>query len=976
MAPGGSGIQSTFTRGRLARLMIWLLLILPVASLDNTMAGERQGLNETGKVRTRELGQSPIMVIGGTAPLDRTAQAAVIDSLAPARLIAGGSATTLTVRGRFFVNGAVVRINGTSRTTTFVNSGELTTLLATSDLLAAGTLTVTVANPGSPDSVSVSLPVFRRTTSVSAASYAVGEQARDSILAAFGTGLASGVEVSSSRPLPTTLRGTRVVVTDSAGVSRDQPLFFVSPGQVNYHLHPATAVGAATVAIYLNSDIVALGELLVGNLAPAIFTQNASGEGVPAAYGLQVVGSSTRLVDLFNYNSSLSRWEARPINPGTPSQPVYLALFGTGFRAASGVAAVTAKIGATNIPVQYIGATTDFVGLDQLNIGPLPSSLLGTGTLSLQISIEGRTTNQTQLKFLQTLALNAEWRAPNGPYGGRFSRLLLSGGSILAGSYDNGIFRSTNNGESWTAVNNNNYNLTVYSMVNHNGKVFVGGYGVDISSDNGQSWTQFDNSIKGKVVQALLSSGNNLYAGTYDFGRSEGTVYVTSDNGATWTNLDLRLSQRAVIALASTPGNLFAGTSGNGILRSTNNGLTWSPVNDGLTSLVVTQLVTSGPNIFAGTERGLLVSSNNGQNWSQVSAELSEQIITSLHANGNDLFAGTNSGRIYLSTNNGLTWTQVSSGLPPFPVYGILGVENSIFAATFGAGIHRSSNRGAAWNSAAQGLTAIVFKSLIVNGENLLLGTGGTGLYTSINRGQSWTQLPPLTDVFFDALAGDGTTYYAGSSGLIFKSSNGGASWVVASTGLASDNVTVIRQVNSSVFAGTYNNGVYVSSNGGGTWAAANNGLTNRSITSFSVIGTNIFAGTTGGGVFLSTNNGASWIAVNNGLTTQFVTSLEVSGTSLFAGTDKGVFVSTNNGESWRPFNTGLFNPYVLALAASNGNILASLSGQGVFISYADAPFWSPINRGLTGEAPVALVADARGLFALVGSAGVFTINY
>jgi uncharacterized protein (TIGR03437 family) len=98
------------------------------------------------------------------------------------------------------------------------------------------------------------LPVIQRVTSVSAASYSSGEQAPDSIIAAFSTGLATGVEINNTSPLPTSLRGTRVVVTDSAGVSREQSLFFVAPQQVNYHLHPATARGAAVVTVCINND--------------------------------------------------------------------------------------------------------------------------------------------------------------------------------------------------------------------------------------------------------------------------------------------------------------------------------------------------------------------------------------------------------------------------------------------------------------------------------------------------------------------------------------------------------------------------------------------------------------------------------------------------------------------------------------------------------------------------------------------------
>ncbi|MFZ4985094.1 MAG: FISUMP domain-containing protein [Blastocatellia bacterium] len=336
----------------------------------------------------------------GTLNLSVSSLPPTLDSLVPTRVVAGGTGQTLTIYGKIFFNGATIRVDGVARATVRVNEYQLTTTLPASDIARPALLSITVANPGGAVSSPLILPVVQRVTSVSAASYSSGEQAPDSIIAAFSTGLATGVEINNTSPLPTSLRGTRVVVTDSAGVSREQSLFFVAPQQVNYHLHPATARGAAVVTVYINNDIVALGELTVGTLAPAIFTQNASGDGVPAAYGIRVSGSNVSAVNILTYDSAQSRWIPIPIDPGTASEPVYLALFGTGFRRASGAGGVVARIGSTSIPVQFIGATRDYVGLDQLNIGPLPLTLAGSGIQPLTVSIDGVSANQSRVMQL------------------------------------------------------------------------------------------------------------------------------------------------------------------------------------------------------------------------------------------------------------------------------------------------------------------------------------------------------------------------------------------------------------------------------------------------------------------------------------------------------------------------------------------------------------------------------------------------
>jgi hypothetical protein len=73
---------------------------------------------------------------------------ATLTGLSPNSATAGGPAFTLTVNGSGFVSGAIVRWNGTARTTTFVNSAQLTAAIPVSDIAAAGTAQVTVVNPG------------------------------------------------------------------------------------------------------------------------------------------------------------------------------------------------------------------------------------------------------------------------------------------------------------------------------------------------------------------------------------------------------------------------------------------------------------------------------------------------------------------------------------------------------------------------------------------------------------------------------------------------------------------------------------------------------------------------------------------------------------------------------------------------------------------------------------------------------------
>jgi hypothetical protein len=81
-----------------------------------------------------------------------------LTALSPATATATGGAFTLTVTGSSFISGSVVRWDGTGRTTTFVNSTQLTAAIPASDIASPGTAQVSVFNPSPGGGTSASLP--------------------------------------------------------------------------------------------------------------------------------------------------------------------------------------------------------------------------------------------------------------------------------------------------------------------------------------------------------------------------------------------------------------------------------------------------------------------------------------------------------------------------------------------------------------------------------------------------------------------------------------------------------------------------------------------------------------------------------------------------------------------------------------------------------------------------------------------------
>ncbi|MEY3284728.1 MAG: hypothetical protein RIR86_2741 [Acidobacteriota bacterium] len=316
-----------------------------------------------------------------------------LSSIAPERVIAGDRSFELTVNGTGFLPGMVLRVNGENRPTVIASPTRLTATIPATDIAKAGQLNLTVGDANGNTSTSRTLAIHDRVTVTTATSYAIGEIAPDSIAVAFAPRLASGVRVASTVPLPTTLLGAKVTVRDSNGVVRDQPLFFVAPQQVNFLLHPETAPGPATVTTYIDEQIVSLGSITVVKLSPGLFTQNSTGEGVPAAYGLRVSSGNVTAIGVAAYDQAQATWRPVPIDLGPPGDEIYLVLYGSGLRGVSGLSGIVATIGDRSIPVLYVGGDSNFVGLDQVNLGPIPRSLLGAGLVNMTMTIDGKPAN-------------------------------------------------------------------------------------------------------------------------------------------------------------------------------------------------------------------------------------------------------------------------------------------------------------------------------------------------------------------------------------------------------------------------------------------------------------------------------------------------------------------------------------------------------------------------------------------------------
>jgi uncharacterized protein (TIGR03437 family) len=227
-------------------------------------------------------------------------------------------------------------------------------------------------------------------TNVSAATFKPGPAAPDTIVTGFGANLAAERADATTQPLPTVLGTTSVSIHDASGIDTAAQLTTVTPGQVNYIVPAAVALGDATVSVTRDGNVVAAGPLTIDSVAPSVFVFNSAG--LVAGSGLRVSGRSQTPFEIYQIDPATQAVVAAPIDLGGTEDQVYLILYATGIRHVSSSSKVTATVGGAAAQVAYAGPQGGFVGLDQINL-VLSQSLRGKGSVPIAISVDGQAAN-------------------------------------------------------------------------------------------------------------------------------------------------------------------------------------------------------------------------------------------------------------------------------------------------------------------------------------------------------------------------------------------------------------------------------------------------------------------------------------------------------------------------------------------------------------------------------------------------------
>lgn len=541
-----------------------------------------------------------------------------------------------------------------------------------------------------------------------------------------------------------------------------------------------------------------------------------------------------------------------------------------------------------------------------------------------------------QIVIILTLFLTpafAQWQNI-GPGGGSDLQTILiqpdNPDIVYLGGDIEGIFKTTNGGETWANINNN---------------LATGPWTPDVY------WTN----------QFVYDLSDNTY--NTIFYCTAVALFKTTDGGNSWKKLfpsevfseDDFTSIYSIAQNKDDFNNLFVGTEGKGIFQSTDGGAIWNLLNTPFpdTATVFNIIITSSEELIVGTTDGVFYSTDKGVTWQPRNNGLPHTYVWNMKyiEAGNDkiIFAtlptigapgnvSTFQGGIYKSTDKGLNWNEINGNLPKMQSDGMfyyywkftvnplnpssiyigtsVGYPDESLAAYEDWGIYKTENGGDTWDKVDNNVTegwmdqsffderhALVLS--IAPSDTNRIYWGRDWIYRSTNAGNSWEQIytqktgGTWKGNGFELMMAEGIAFSPQDANKIFvgyddmgpfRSTDGGVTFKPLDPmmdpydGYDAAKDILIDPDNGDIYMSRYDgigsaftNGytmgrIYKSADGGDTFTNISNGFPDGrpnlavDFKSGSAGSRTLYAASFVNGVYKSTDSGNSWTAINSGL--------------------------------------------------------------------------------------------------------------
>jgi photosystem II stability/assembly factor-like uncharacterized protein len=335
-----------------------------------------------------------------------------------------------------------------------------------------------------------------------------------------------------------------------------------------------------------------------------------------------------------------------------------------------------------------------------------------------------------------------------------------------------------------------------------------------------------------------------------------------------------------------------------------------------------------------------------------------------------------------------------------------------VYAGSYGSGVFKSTDGGRNWFSVNHGLTNRYVYSLAINPQDTSMIYAGTyrgQVYKTNDGGNSWEWSgngmqadaivysiaidPFAPDILYAATRGDSTNGHNPWNGVVYRSLDGGLSWMPSLFDVGGTNIqdwaySVIVNPNKhdQVFAASHENGPYRSNNSGDTWNNIDNGIDDRSgralvISPQPQYSTILYHGVWHfASVYKTTNSGDLWKGASRSIPNVMVYNMAIDPFSVdtvyVASFSDGILKTIDGADYW--LYAGLFTNKIYSIAVNpslTNNLLTGTAGDGIYRSADSSNSWQHSNTGIDNALVTSLVhslPDAKKLYASVYGGGVY----
>ncbi len=527
--------------------------------------------------------------------------------------------------------------------------------------------------------------------------------------------------------------------------------------------------------------------------------------------------------------------------------------------------------------------------------------------------------------------------------GSYIARVLLkpTDSDIIHLASDRGYLQSTDGGSSWTVRLGTTWCTDLAISPPAPSAVFAAMHsdGIYKSTNDGTSWTKLTNGLPtsgfARINMAIsLSDTNVIYASFVANSGALYGMYKTTDAGISWNNLPNTPNYlyymgsycNCIIVHPTNTNICYAGgvfpygSGFYGLIKTTDGGNSWTDITIGIDGSQLhpdQHCLAFGPdtNLWVGNDGGIWNTTDEGQTWinSNHTLGVTQFYTLAIHPANSNFLLGGNQDNGSVQYEGDLGWPQVFAGDG-----GPVAIE---------------------WDSPNIYYTTYILMTYLYKYDNGVWIGDVTGPWSGDRA--SWCNGPLVVDPNqSDALLVG--TY------RVFRTTNSGSNWTLISDDLAGGSaylraLAVSTTGPDTIYSGSSNGKVYVTTDAS-TWNPRYTGLPSVPIPDVLIDPTDWQTAyvcadrSSSGRVYKTTDAGISWSNITGDLSTGLramcmTTDFSLSPPALFLGTDYGVYYSTNGGTNWSKYGADLPNLaiYEIGCDTANGLLVAATHGRGMW---------------------------------------------